>query len=280
MANASGIEHVEPSLRHPTRTTSHGTGQLLRQLYSNEGITDILIGVGGSVTVDCGLGVLYGFGGIDWELEGPAKAYFTGDDLSRLKKLTPQDPLANDLKITIACDVTNPLLGPNGATYVFGPQKGLQPHQLEAYEGTMAQAAQVLVQVKGRSEVCTMPHGGAAGGIAAGLHAVFDDVKILSGMDLVLDLTGLKSLLTPETVVITGEGSFDSQSKQGKVIGRLMELTSNIIVICGRNTTPASPDIFDFVSRFGIERSLGQPYECLGIVVEEVWQHLQGAVNP
>lgn len=138
MARASGIEFVEAATRNPEITTSHGTGQLLRHLIENEGVLEVLLGVGGTCTVDCGLGVLYGLGSFQWEFEGPDPIYFTGGDLKRLKRLHKHDNLNDDVKITIACDVMNPLLGPTGAAYVYGPQKGLKQDCMENYEADMA----------------------------------------------------------------------------------------------------------------------------------------------
>lgn len=119
-----------------------------------------------------------------------------------------------------------------------------------------------------------MPHGGAAGGLPAGLFATFDNVKVVSGIEYIINLTGLEALIAAGALVITGEGRYDEQSKCGKVIGKLMEISPDLTIICGQNTTDETSHIFDLISRFGLAKSMEETQECFVTVIEEIWTAL------
>lgn len=274
MAKASGIEIVPIQQRNPNLTTSHGTGQLILHLY-NQNIRKILLGIGGSATVDCGLSVLYALDCLEFELSGAKPRFITGMDLESIQNITilPNANILNDLEITIACDVTNPLLGRHGAAYVFGPQKGLKLEELEIYDEKMRKIANILKEIKGITEIDRFPGSGAAGGIAAGLSSCFEHVKIHRGIDMISDLTNLPSLVENSSVVITGEGKYDSQTAGGKPISKLKEICDKPIIICGINTSDDHDKVYDLVSRFGVEKSMQETRDCLERVLAEVYHN-------
>ena len=212
MASASGLEQVPREQRDPWQATSYGTGQLLR--YAAEEKADaILLGVGGSATNDLGLGALAALG--FKFADGPSPARWA--HITRLEAVALQLP-----PIFIACDVTNPLLGPHGATATFGPQKGLRPEDLPRLEAEMARMAKLLCTACGQPQaIADRPGAGAAGGIAFGLM-VAANAKLVPGFDLVSAWFDLPARLAAADLVITGEGRFDATSLGGKGPGSLV----------------------------------------------------------
>jgi glycerate kinase len=215
MAEASGLTLIQPRERNPLRTTTRGTGELLKHLVE-KGFTKIILGVGGSATNDGGAGMAQGLGYIladstDRPLE-PGGAH-----IGSLGRIT-DSPLRTGLdrtEIIIAGDVTNPLLGPDGASAVYGPQKGADPETVSVLERNMTDYSKAVETYFGRS-FRSIPGAGAAGGLGFGLLA-FCDARIQSGIDTVLDIVGFNRLLNDADIVITGEGRIDGQSLKGKV---------------------------------------------------------------
>jgi glycerate kinase len=211
MASASGIELVPAAERDPWRTTTRGTGELIR-LAAQAGVSAILLGVGGSATNDLGLGALAALG---WEFDRepvPTRWPVSANPRGRIK-LPP---------VFIACDVVNPLLGPRGATAIFGPQKGLLPADVPRLEAEMARMAACLCAAAAKpTELTTTPGSGAAGGIAFGLM-VAADARLTPGFDLVSDWLDLPRRIDAADVVITGEGRFDATSLGGKGPGSIV----------------------------------------------------------
>lgn len=218
MARASGIELLTQRERNPLYTTTAGTGQLIAHAVAH-GAKHILVGVGGSATVDGGAGALHALGVVFRDAEGADVVPRGGNldliasvDLSGLKIDTAH------VQLDVLCDVENPLLGPNGAAPVFGPQKGADDAMVLHLEQNLAHFADVLQAETGR-RVHDMPRGGAAGGLCAGLVAGLD-AKALSGARYLLDAAGYRELLQTEAIdlIITGEGKLDSQTIDGKAI--------------------------------------------------------------
>jgi len=214
VATVSGLAQLGNDERRPLAATSYGTGQLLRAALA-AGAKRVVLGVGGSATVDAGAGILRALGarlvderGHDLEPGGRALSRLYRVDVSEL------DPRALTVPIDVACDVDNPLIGPDGAARIFGPQKGATPEMVDELEGALAHAAAVLRRDFGR-DVAGVPSGGAAGGIAAGLHAVLG-ARLLSGIELVLDLLDFDHALEGARLCVTGEGRFDGQSLRNK----------------------------------------------------------------
>lgn len=219
-AQANGLLHVKPHELDALHADSFGVGELILDAAHTEP-TRLIIGVGGSATTDGGAGMARALGARFTDMAGrdlpPGGAALA--DLERIEWTVPES-LAG-LEVLVATDVSNPLCGPNGAAPVYAPQKGASPEDVDRLDAALFRYAQVLRRHFG-VEVASMPGGGAAGGLAAGL-AVFLGAKIRSGFDLVAETTGFAERLAAADMVVTGEGRFDGQSSQGKVTGRVIE---------------------------------------------------------
>lgn len=219
LASASGIELLARDQRDPWQTTTAGTGELLaRAIEKNAGL--ILLGVGGSATNDLGLGALAALGFRFYARNGTPVVLPTPDHWDRIARI--ERPATSFPPIFIACDVTNPLLGPRGATATFGPQKGLAATDVPRLESEMARMAALLADACGQPFSLTeAPGTGATGGFPFGLM-VGAGAKIVPGFDLVSAWLDLPARLTAADLVITGEGRFDATSLGGKGPGSLV----------------------------------------------------------
>jgi glycerate kinase len=219
MAQASGLALVPPPARDPWRTSTTGTGQLIRAAIA-AGAQAVLLGVGGSATHDLGLGALAELGFAFYDAEGrvlpsPIPAHWPA--LARIAGAA----LPENLPIRIACDVTNPLLGPRGAVAIYAAQKGLQPADHSRLETESARMAAWLCRHCGQPEdLGAQPGAGAAGGIAFGLMCAAG-ARLVPGYALVAAWLDLETHLAAADVVITGEGRFDESSFSGKGPGAL-----------------------------------------------------------
>lgn len=214
MASASGIQLVSPEARNPLITTTYGTGQLIKACL-DKGVSKLLIGIGGSATNDGGAGMVHALGGRLLDEEGN-ELLFGGGELGRLASidLSGFDPRLKDVQVEVACDVTNPLCGPTGASNVFGPQKGATPEMIKQLDNNLHHYANVIKEQLGK-DIRDMPGAGAAGGLGAGL-VVFLDGVLKKGIELVIDYTGLENKVQQADMVWTGEGSIDFQTQYGK----------------------------------------------------------------
>ena len=213
MAAASGLPLLAVDERDPERTTTRGTGELLAAAVA-QGARRILLTIGGSATVDGGVGAAAALGwrflGADGRDVPPG-----GGHLGEIARIVP--PVARQLpSVTVLCDVTNPLCGPDGAAAVFGPQKGATPRQVAQLDAGLRHFAERIAADVGR-DVLALPGGGAAGGLGAGAAAFFDAV-LTPGIDAVIDACGLRQALRKAAWCITGEGCFDQTSLRGKVV--------------------------------------------------------------
>ena len=215
MAAASGLEQVPPHQRNPLRTTSYGTGELIRNALDH-GVKHCIIGIGGSATNDGGAGMAQALGaklrtaqGDELGHGGAALAELASIDVSEL------DPRLAQCQIEVACDVTNPLTGEQGASAIFGPQKGATPEMVTQLDGYLAHYAGVIKRDLG-IDVDTVPGAGAAGGMGAALLA-FCGADLRRGIEIVTEALGLEALVKDADLVITGEGRIDSQTIHGKV---------------------------------------------------------------
>ncbi|MFM2486022.1 glycerate kinase [Celerinatantimonas yamalensis] len=215
MASASGLALLTPEQRHPLETTSYGTGQLLLAA-AKQGVKHIILGVGGSATNDGGAGLLQAIGVHLLDAMGQ-ELKPGGGALNQLVKIdaSGRDPIFDQCQITIACDVTNPLLGPQGASHIFGPQKGADPETVSQLEANLTHFAKVLEQQTGRM-IAHYPGTGAGGGINAALLCYLN-AELHSGVELIMSVLNLEEQLKDADLVITGEGRIDSQSIHGKV---------------------------------------------------------------
>jgi glycerate kinase len=214
VATASGLALLTPSERSAVTATSFGTGELMRAALS-AGAKRIVLGVGGSATVDGGAGILQALGARLLDSDGKELAR-GGGELGRLARidLSSLEPRARQVPIDIACDVDSQLLGEHGAARMFGPQKGATPAAVEQLEAALAHFADVIRR-DFATDIAGVAAGGAAGGIAAGLHGVLG-ARLLPGVDLVLDAVGFDQALAGAALCITAEGLLDRQSLRNK----------------------------------------------------------------
>jgi glycerate 2-kinase len=224
MSRASGLALVPPVRRNPMLTTSFGTGQLI-QAALNRGVNRILLGIGGSATVDGGIGALQALGVAFLDRHGkPVGA--GGKGLLAIEKieLTRLHPALKRAEILVACDVDNPLTGPKGAAAVFGPQKGATPAMVRQLDHGLASLAALIARITGR-KFARIPGTGAAGGIAGSFLGLLG-AKLRPGSELVFDLLKLDKIVPKMDWVITGEGQIDFQTQFGKGPGMLAKLAA------------------------------------------------------
>jgi glycerate 2-kinase len=219
LAAASGLTLIPPDRRDPRRTSTFGFGQLL--MAARERDTDrIIVGIGGSATNDGGGGMAQALGyrlldsaGRDLPRGGAA--------LARLERIDPSgfEPWAPPLRVEVACDVTNPLTGPQGASAVYGPQKGADEAAVRELDAALSHFAEVIERDLGK-RVAEVPGAGAAGGTGAGLVA-FLDARLVPGAPLIVSASGFDEKLRGADLVITGEGRVDGQTAYGKTPGEV-----------------------------------------------------------
>jgi glycerate kinase len=236
LSTAAGLAQVPPDLRDPLRTTTYGVGALIAAAYSRHPFRTLLLAVGGSATVDGGVGLLDALGVRFLDASGNPVPR-GGGGLRQIARIDPSGahPLLKDARIRIAVDVSNPLLGPRGAAPVYAPQKGASPEDVRELEAGLANLADRLEAQSG-IRVHAMPGTGAAGGVPAGFVSLAG-ARMEPGFDIVAQALGLDSRLDADWV-ITGEGQLDRSSFEGKVVGRLSERCpgARVIVIAGRVT--------------------------------------------
>lgn len=216
MAEASGLPLVPIEYRNPLEASSFGTGQLINHML-NEGIRDIIIGIGGSATNDGGMGALIALGAKFYDKNGNLLEG-KGEDLINVSHidLSGLNIAIKNAQITVICDVKNPLLGENGATYIYGRQKGADENSLEFLEKGMENYAGIFKKEYG-IDIASFEGAGAAGGIGGVLKAVLG-AELKPGIEAVLDAVNFDEMLNDCDLVVTGEGQIDGQSvKYGKV---------------------------------------------------------------
>jgi len=237
MATASGLVLLRPEHRNPLRTTTHGTGELI-EAAAKRGAQKILIGVGGSATVDGGVGVAMALGWKFFAANGRRIGH-GGGELAQIARI--ESPVHSKLPaIEVLSDVDNPLCGPQGAARVFGPQKGATPEMVEQLEGGLCHLANVVKEQLGK-DLANTPGAGAAGGLGFGAMA-FLDAKLVRGIDVIMSLNGFEEALSGANWAITGEGCFDEQSRCGKVVAGVARAAKKsnvkVAVIAGISTNP------------------------------------------
>jgi glycerate kinase len=235
-ARACGIEFVEPSPETALGAHTWGVGELLADALVH-GATRLVLTVGGTASTDGGAGMLSALGAGVLDAFG-APVGLGGGTLSRVAstELTPVRERLTGVSVAVATDVTNPLLGPDGAAAVFGPQKGAGPAEVTLLDEALGRWAHAL-QVGGAPDVTRVPGAGAGGGVAAGAIAGLG-ASVESGFDLIAGLTGVDQALDGADLVITGEGSLDEQSLNGKapagIAARARPRGVPLMVLAGR----------------------------------------------
>ena len=236
MAEASGLSRLAPDERDPAGATTLGTGEILRAVL-DAGVRHVVLGIGGSATTDGAAGLLRALGATV-ELGGTSAG---GTDPH--VDLAGLDPRLAEVELRIACDVTNPLLGPDGAAATYGPQKGATPEDVAALDARLGRYADALEAATGRSERET-PGAGAAGGVGFGLLCLSDrfrSLELVPGVDLVMEETGLAARLREADLVISGEGRVDAQTAFGKTalgVARRAHAADIPCIVVGGGVTP------------------------------------------
>ena len=214
MAKASGLALLPKARHDPTRTTTYGTGELIRAAMDN-GATRIIVGIGGSATCDGGIGMAaaLGYRFLD-ETGTPVEP--VGGSLGAIASIDRRnvDPRLDGMSLAVACDVTNPLTGDDGASVVDSPQKGATPEQVLRLDAGLANLARIIRMDLGVA-IANMPGAGAAGGLGGGLHA-FVGAELKPGIDLVIDVVRLKDAIAGADLVLTAEGRIDRQTRFNK----------------------------------------------------------------
>ncbi len=224
MARASGIELVPGPLRDPLNASSYGTGELIKAALERK-YRRFVIGLGGSATTDGGVGCLQTLGarfldakGNDIPRGGVGLLQLASIDLSPLRTVL------DSATFTVLCDVTNPLIGVNGAAHVFAPQKGADPATVEILEAALEHLAEVVKHDLG-TDITALPGGGAAGGFGAGLVA-FLNAMLVPGASTLIALLGYDRQIPTVDLVITGEGKLDAQTVGGKAVQTIAQIAS------------------------------------------------------
>ena len=214
MAAAAGLPLVPADKRNPMETTTYGVGELIKDAISH-GCRHFIVGIGGSATNDCGIGMLHALGYRFVDAEGQEIAP-CGEALARIDRIDDSGVMAElkECEFVVACDVTNPLYGPNGAAHVFAPQKGATPQMVEQLDGGLRNFARVVREYNG-FRVDFVEGAGAAGGLGAGFVGVLG-AKLQRGIDMVMEALRFEDVLRGSDLAITGEGCIDFQTVMGK----------------------------------------------------------------
>ena len=283
MAAAAGLALVAPDRRDPMRTTTFGVGGLIRAALDRE-VKAIVIGIGGSATVDGGCGCAQALGVTFVDADGRACVCgLAGGGLGSIGRIdiSDRDPRLAGVDIRVACDVTNPLTGPDGAAAVYGPQKGATAEMVQILEAGLKNLAEVIRRDLG-IDVEHIAGAGAAGGLGAGLVA-FAGARLESGVRIVADAVGLADRLAKADLVITGEGSFDAQSGSGKTACGVAEMAQRagaaVICIPGQAAAEAPRDLFRLVRPLvagdvTVDQAMAEPSRLLQLCAAEAIKEL------
>jgi glycerate kinase len=248
MANASGLRLMDRNELDPLKASSIGTGDLIGAALDRN-VERIILGMGGSATVDGGTGILQALGVRFLNADGQMLKNLPGSltDLAAID-MEGLDPRLGKIELTVLCDVANPLTGPHGAAAVFGPQKGASERDVQQLDACLQQLARVIQTQTGRA-LSTLPRAGTAGGAAGGLYGVLG-ARLVSGIDYFLEITGFEDALDRCDLVITGEGSIDEQTLQGKaphgVATRAKKKNKPVIVLAGKVPLHEIPELKEY----------------------------------
>ena len=242
MASAAGITLVPDSEKNPLLATSYGVGEMINDAIQR-GCRNFIIGIGGSVTNDGGIGMLKALG-VRFLDENGEDAGEGGQALAKVARIdvSGMNPLLKECHIQVACDVNNPLCGKNGSTYVYGPQKGVTEDMKKTLDEAMAHFARVTSETL-ENDYMNTPGAGAAGGLGYAFLA-YTGAALTPGIELILDAVGLEEELSGADVVVTGEGRLDFQTAMGKApvgVARLAKkYNAKVIAFAGSVTKEAT----------------------------------------
>ncbi len=278
LAAASGLRLLKADEYDPLIATTEGTGELIIEAL-NKNATKIILCIGGSATVDGGTGILNALGIKFLDAEGNELVDLPAS-LSSLAEIVIArlDQRISSTEIIILCDVENPLLGTNGAAAIFGPQKGASDKDVELLETGLTKFRDVVLSKMGK-DMAVIKHGGAAGGVAASLHT-FLYARLVNGIDYFLEATAFEKELRKANVVITGEGSIDEQTLQGKgplgVAKRAKEFSLPVIAFAGRvaiDPVQSSQQYFDRLI------AINENIEDLEVAMKNTYTNLEKAAH-
>lgn len=243
LAQASGLTLLGRDELNPEETSTYGTGVIVRSALAH-GCREVIITLGGSATNDGGSGLLSAIG-VDFLTDSGQIAIPRGKDLAAITRIDASHimPQARQAHFTLACDVTNPLYGPQGAALVFARQKGADAQMAGRLDDGLRHFASVLHARCGR-DVASMPGSGAAGGVAAGMMAM-TDASICPGAEMILDIAGFDRAADDASLIVTGEGCYDAQTAGGKlpsvVARRAAARGIPVAIVCGCRKDDGTP---------------------------------------
>jgi len=235
MAAASGLELLKPSERNPLKTSTFGTGLLIKSVIE-AGYRNIILGIGGSSTNDGGMGMAKALGYRFLNKQNQE----IGEGGGSLKSLAVIDsskvePLIKSAVIRVACDVTNPLCGPNGASAIYGPQKGASAEMVKVLDDNLLHFSKFILEQLGK-DIADVPGAGAAGGLGAGMLA-FTNATLSPGFEIVKTITNLEKHIQQSDIIFTAEGKIDFQTQYGKTPFGVAQLAAKyqkpVIALCG-----------------------------------------------
>ncbi|WP_283594547.1 glycerate kinase [Paraclostridium bifermentans] len=239
MAQASGLPLVPAELRNPLNTTTYGVGEIIKEAIE-KGCRNFIVGIGGSATNDCGVGMLQALG-FEFYDENDNLVGLGGKVLNQIKRIKTDDKLKelDECNFKIACDVNNPLYGENGAAYIYGPQKGATEEIVKELDKGLKNFAEVVKKDLGK-DISHIEGAGAAGGLGFGFLG-FLNSKLESGIKIILDEIKLEEVVKDADIVITGEGRLDNQTAMGKApigVAKLAKKRGAKVIAIAGCTTP------------------------------------------
>lgn len=259
MAQASGLQRLTPDERNPMLTSSYGTGQMIAHALDS-GVRHILLGLGGSATNDAGMGMAAALG-YEFHTAHGKELLPRGESLAAIERIESNNlhPALTETRFEILCDVKNPLHGPMGAAYVFGPQKGANAAMVERLDLGLQQFGALLEKTFGQ-DFASPPGAGAAGGMGAACLA-FLKGQLHPGIEAVMNLTNFDAVLQGADLVFTGEGRLDSQTLSGKLVrgiaSRAQQFGVPTIALCGAiDADQAFLDLIGLKAAFAIGRKI------------------------
>jgi glycerate kinase len=275
LADAAGLVLLTPEKRNPLLTTTLGVGQLMRHAIQN-GAREVYLFLGGSATNDGGAGIAHALGFQFLDKQDGA-VFPSGKNLIQIDQIiAPADMAMEGVQFYCLCDVQNPLLGKSGASHVYAAQKGASGEDIEALEAGMRQLAKAIQEHAG-PDVSTLPGGGAAGGVAAGMSGLLG-AEIKSGIDTFLMLTHFEEQLKTADLLISGEGKLDSQTLEGKVINGVMNISQKhqkpLLLVVGQSEldkeTLAGKGILDVLTVMSRCASVEEAVAHAGNIIESL----------
>ena len=281
LAQTSGLPQLPMAQRNPLKTSTEGTGLLLRSALNSAALECVLC-IGGSATNDAGLGIAHALG-IKF-LDASGQTFIpTGGTLVNIEKVEmPEDPIWAGKPITILCDVNNPFTGPTGAVATFAPQKGASASDMAILERGMMHLAKLLHAQFGLDPT-DLPGAGAAGGVGGGLHVLLQ-ASLVPGLPYIADRIDLSNRMAEADFIFTGEGKLDHQSRSGKVIGGVCEFASKygvpVIAVCGAIELSAS-EIKDLGLKcaFSLQKKPQTMQEAFSNAIEEISYNCSQIMN-